>query len=136
GLTLGSNTEVRLEGPGGSYSGPTIVETGILKARETGTLQQTSLITTIGGEIWSDNGGNNFTTDRLSDTGTINMRGGALRLFAKTGQTSGEIVGLVNALGGVTIDAQTAGSAANTIGNLTLTALTRPVGGRINFVAT
>src|SRR5207237_4102476 len=63
-------------------------------------------------------------------------RGGALRLSDKTGQTSGELVGLVNALGGVTIDAQTAASAANTIGNLTITNLNRPIGGRVNFVAT
>src|SRR5439155_4574005 len=136
GLTLNSNTEVRLESTGIFYSGPTIVETGILKSRESGNLQSTSSILTIGGEIWADDGGNNFNVDRFLDSGVINMRGGALRHFGKNGtatvpQTSAETFGTVNALGGVTIDSQA--TAVNTVGTMTINNLVRPVGGRINF---
>src|SRR5258706_2179083 len=113
GLTLNSNTEVRLEGPTTIYTCPTIVEQGILKSREGGNLQSTSSILTINGEIWADDGGNNFSVDRFSDSGIINMRGGALRHFGKGGQNSSETYGTVNALGGVTIDSQA--TAATTI---------------------
>ncbi len=130
GLTLVSNTELRLEG-NQTYTGTTIAETGIIKSREGGNLQSISKGITYGGELWADDGGNNFSMDRYSDTGVIDMHGGALRHFGKGGSTSSETFGTVNALGGVTIDSQA--TAANTVGVMTITNLVRPVGGRINF---
>ncbi|WP_395748858.1 autotransporter-associated beta strand repeat-containing protein [Prosthecobacter sp.] len=126
-LTMYSNND---------YTGLTIIGGGATTLKDGGQLSGTSDIQINYATLNIDNTGSKELLDRVNDAAPISLRGGTLAFFGRAQSASTETVGNVTLVKGASFINSTIGGTGVNSADLTLTSLTRAVGGgTVNFTA-